>query len=260
MIRPKLEMIRLALVFAFVITVGAGPAQAGPLLLLDHGTSGVINEAIFIQVDPEHSTGTGVIQPFLRVQKKDVEQGYNTDYKPKEFPETTSPWTRSLELSAVPVRSLGGTPYREFLLDINENGGGEQYLSLDKLQIFLGTAPNLTGYPSGLGTKIWDMDDGPEGDTSVYLDYALEAGSGDGDMLAYIPSRLFVGPGSYVYLYCMFGSEGTKQNGLGASDGFEEWAVRGPGPDISVPEPGGLMLLCTGLISLFGLGRRKAER
>lgn len=260
MIHPKCKAIFLALMCACSIAYAAGTAEAGPLMLLDHGTSGVINQAIFIQVDPEHSTGTGVIQPFLRVQKSGVEQGYNTDYKPKEFQETTSPWTTSLELSKVPVRILGGAAYREFLLDINENGGGEQYLSLDKLQIFLGTAPNLTGYPSGLGTKIWDMDEGPEGDTSIHLDYSLEAGSGDGDMLAYIPSHLFAGPGTYVYLYCMFGAEGTKQNGLGSSDGFEEWSVRGPGPDVAVPEPGGVLLLCTGLISLFGLGRRKADR
>ncbi len=238
-----------------------GIAQAEPLLLLDHGTSGVINEAVFVQVDPASSTGTGTIQPFLRVQSKGVEQGYNTDYAPKEFSDSTSPWTRSLQLSEVPVVNVRGACFREFLLDINESGGGDQYLSLDTLQIFLGDSPDLTGYPSGLGTKIWDMDAGTEGNTSIHLDYELEAGSGDGDMLAYIPNSLFADMGPYVYLYCQFGAEGTRQNGLGSSAGFEEWAVRVPGADSNVvPEPGGLLMLCTGIVSLVGMCMRKAGR
>lgn len=207
------RVLSVALLCAVLMLAVAGTATAGVLELLTHGSSGWVNDAFFQQVEPDGSTGTGVIQPFLHVQKTGIEQGYNTDYSPPEFPETNSPWTESLLLSAVPVKNIDGINYREFLLDINESGGGNQYLSLDKLQLFLGDAGDLTGYPSGLGTMIWDMDTGPAGDMWIALDYELEAGSGDGDMLAYIPDSLFTG-GSYVYLYCMFGAEGTKDNGM----------------------------------------------
>ena len=235
------------------------------LELLTVGEDGFINQAYFLQGDYEHSTGTGIIQPFLHVQQKGVEQGYNTDGSTDQFPESNSPWTKSLLLSAVPVVSKLNEQgvyenYREFLLDINESSGGgdEGFLSLDALQLFVGPVldPEKSPlyYPDNLGTKIWDMD--ASTNWTIYLDYSLETGSGSGDMLAYIPSRLFTG-GDYVYLYCMFGDQGTDAEGRrwGAWDGFEEWAVKTASPP--VPEPGGLLAFATGLISLIGLSTRR---
>jgi hypothetical protein len=239
----------------------SGAGTAGVLELLTHGSSGEINDAFFVQVDPENSTGTGVIQPFLHIQKKGVEEGYNTDYTPHQFPEADSPWTESLLLDDVPIITLDdGLDYRQFLLDVNENSGGlNEFISLDKLHIFLGSSGNLTGYPSGLGALVWDMDAGPEGDMWIKLDYSLEAGSGDGDMWAYIPASLFTRPEyvdlPYLYLYSMFGDEGTPANGLDACDGFEEWAVREP-----IPEPTSLLAVSTGLIGILGFGWRRTRR
>jgi len=224
------------LLLVLVVGLSAAVQAAIPLDLTVNDATGYINNGYFVQV-PDQSTGTGVIQPFLHIQKNGVESGYNSD---SPLPDAVSPWTKALALSDVPIVGIGGVDYREFLLDINENSGGSnELLSLDSLSLYIGNDPNA------LGTKIWDMDAGPDGDTWIKLDYSLESGSGSGDMLAYIPSDLFTG-GSFVNLYSQFGAEGTKTNGLDASDGFEEWAV--VGPSSPVPEPGvilaALSILC----------------
>lgn len=256
MINLKLNTLMVMLICLILSVAVTGVLEAAPLDLTTHDASGYINEALFVQLNLEHSTGTGVIQPFLRIQKNGIEEGYNTAFSPIEFPDANSSWTKALLLVDVPVVNVNGVIYREFFLDINESGGGNQLLSLDKLQIFLGDSPDLTNYPTGLGTLIWDMDAGIEGDTWVKLDASLESGSGNGDMLVYIPNSLFVG-GPYVYLYSMFGAEGTKTNGLGSSDGFEEWAVRS---GTVIPEPSSILAFGTGLIGMVGLATRKYRK
>lgn len=210
---------------AAVMCALAVGAQAGMFDLTALGSSAVINDAVFLQAAPG-STGTGVIQSFLRIQANGVEQGYNTDYKPFEFDEKAGNFTRSLMKSDVPRVCIDNVVYREFLLDINESSGRNgSLLSLDSLQVFLGTAPDLHGYPAGLGTLIYDMN-APASGNWIMLDYSLNSGSGSGDMFFYVPDRLFSAPGDYVYLYSQFGAQGDKNNGLGADAGFEEWAVR----------------------------------
>jgi hypothetical protein len=148
----------------------------------------------------------------------DAFDGYNSDYRKVQFDENTSPqFTRSLALADVPVVDIGGIDYREFLLDINQKAS-QPLLSLDELRIFMGNAPNLTGYnPStqqlaGL-TATYDL-----GSNWIKLDSRLHQGSGVGDMIADIPTSAFTG-GSYVYLYSKFGVN-DMPNG-----GFEEWAA-----------------------------------
>lgn len=228
-------LILLALVLGFASSVQA------ELDLTDHATSGYINDAYFVQVDPDGSTGTGIIQPFLHIQKNGIEHGYNTD---SPLPDAVSPWTKSLALGDIPVVMIGEDKYREFLLDINESGGGNELLSLDKLSLYIGSDPNA------LGTEIWNMD--ADGDTWIKLDAFLESGSGDGDMRAYIPDELFTG-GSFVNLYSQFGAQGGV---LDASDGFEEWAVR----EVSapVPEPG-VILAALSILGPAGLVFRRRK-
>jgi hypothetical protein len=181
--------------------------------------------AFFQQVDPQ-STGTGVIDPFVRLQATGTEQGYNTDYRPLEFDEKTdATFTHSLKLSAIPQEKIDGVWYRKFLLDVNETLPGK-LLSLDQLQI--STAPStktLHGYSAdgtygGQATPRYDLDGA--GDTSVLLNYALNHGSGSGDMFAYVPDSTFAGlngNNTYVYLYSRFGDTAPSDAG------FEEWAV-----------------------------------
>ena len=81
--------------------------------------------------------GTFYIDPFLQMRTTSgntTEQGYNTSgaYQFNEQRGDTS----DLKLGAVPLTTIGGIEYREFLLAINE-GGGDPQISLDQLKIFL---------------------------------------------------------------------------------------------------------------------------
>lgn len=234
--------LRMLMLLVLVLGLGASVQAAVPLDLTVNDATGFINGGYFVQV-PDQSTGTGVIQPFLLIQKNGVEEGFNSD---SPEPDAVSPWTKALALGDVPV--VDG--YREFLLDINEAGGGNELLSLDQLKLYVGDDPNA------LGTEVWDMDAGPDGDTWIKLDYSLESGSGSGDMLAYIPDDLFTG-GSFVNLYSQFGAQGNarNENGLASSDGFEEWAVIGASNP--VPEPGVILAALSVLCPAGLIFRRK---
>ena len=82
-------------------------------------------------------------------------------------------------------------------------------MSLDELRIYLSPTGMLDSY-NAVNKKlnnlaaIYDLDGG--GDNWIKLDYGLNSGSGEGDMVAYIPNSLFTGAGSqYLYLYSRFG-------------------------------------------------------
>ena len=193
-------------------------------------SSSLDNGAIVEQTDAQ-PTGTGYIRSFVRLQGAasggGIEQGYNTDGRPLEFDANKSPeFTRSLTLGQVPLVTIDGVAYREFLLDINQKASSAA-LSLDEVRIYLGNAANLTGYNAndhtlaGM-TAVFDLDSA--GDVSVKLNANLNSGSGSGDMKLLVPQSLFAGqdPGSFVYLYSKMGGLA----GATANAGFEEWAVR----------------------------------
>ena len=218
--------------------------SATTLDLTTRGDSGILNDAIFRQVDAQ-PTGTGFIRSFVRIQTNAAtEQGYNTDARPLQFDENKSPqFTRSLKVGDVPLVSIDGVLYREFLLDINQKASSS-LLTLDQLKIYVGDAGNLTGYDSAAGTlagldPVYDLD--KFGDNAVLLDYRLNSGSGSGDMTALIRADLLGSDsGKFVYLYSSFGT------GHAANAGFEEWAVRttgGPGnpPPVELSSMAGMV-------------------
>ncbi len=214
------------------------------------GSSGFAQGALF-QWTPAQPTGTGFIQSFVRIESNSaIEQGYNTDFRPVQFNEKIdATFTHSIVLSQVPTINIGGVGYRQFLLDINQTGSSP-LLSLDQLQIFLGSTGNLTGYDLATrtlpgATLIYDLDVGPQGPTFIKLDFSLNSGSGSGDMLANIPDALFTGPNQFVYLFSRFGDNFPN------NDGFEEWAVTQQA--IVVPEPSSIVLVLSGLATI-GLG------
>lgn len=194
-----------------------------PLDLTTAGASGSINGAFFQQINPQ-STGTGVIQSFVRIQANGMEQGYNTDARPIEtgFDTKVGAFTHSINLNNVPkVKLDDGNFYRQFLLDINEKLPAK-LLSLDSLQVSTASVGNLTGYTAdgtynSQATLVYDLDGA--GDDWIKLDYSLNHGSGSGDMFAYIPDSLFPTGNPFVYLYSKFGDHNSSDAG------FEEWSV-----------------------------------
>ena len=204
------------------------PATPAILDLTTAGAQGAVGAVLFQQSSTQ-PTGSGVIHSFVRLNaggNTPVEQGYNTDARPLQFDENNSPvFTRSLQLTDIPVVTHNGVAYREFLLDINQKQSSP-LLSLDELRFFVGNDGNLTGYDpttnqlAGLNS-VYDLD--AQSDNAVLLNASLSHGSGSGDLLVDVPDALLTAPGgSFVYLYSKFG---TTVSGNG---GYEEWAVRGP--------------------------------
>jgi hypothetical protein len=226
-----------------LLVIGLSPAHAVVLDLTTEGAWGTINGARFYQFN-EIPTGTGRVNTFLRIQGFGEQHGYNTDGT-VEF-DTMAGFTHSIQISDLPVATIDGTDYREFFLDINQDG--ERILSLDEIRIALWDSGNLSGYSTIFASPIYDLDAGE--DNWVLLDDFINVGSGHGDMLAVIPDSLFTGPESqYVYLHAKFGEHSTADNG------FEEFGYGSNGEPL-IPEPATVLLL--GLGALVSLRRRQA--
>ena len=261
---------------ALVITAAAS-ANAASILNLTTETfdgvnaadSGFVNGAFF-DVTFQQPTGTGVIDPFLRLQGRGRDgdaEGMNTSAR-NVLDNKAGRWTHDLRLSDL----VDNNGYYQFLLDINEANQSRSLLSLDKLTISTADAGGLkysdVRQPS-IATMHYDLDGG--GNASILLDAARNHGSGSGDLMIYIPTSLFAGadPDSYVYLYAVFGWDvcGNQTSALQATGGFEEFAAvrtigAAPGIDTNisvtpVPEPGSAL---TGLLLLGVAGMRFSMR
>jgi hypothetical protein len=219
---------------------------------LIHGDSGTINGAQF-DWTPEQPTGTGNIQPFLRVQANGVEQGYNTSGTPVPFDDKVGPWTHDVTFANLQATTVivGNTSYFKLLLDINQSGS-HPLLSLDQLQFYTSpTGSQTTTNVSALGTLRYSFSPGD----AVYLDASRNHGSGSGDMFAYLPTSAFAGTNSsdFVYLYSHFG------NTYLSNGGFEEWSlVVNPVPEASTFFP--VIGLIVAVVSTYELRRRKLKQ
>lgn len=221
-------------------------ARAEQLFLYTSDAQVTANGALFAVTDVQ-PTGTGVIDPFLTIQRTGTEQGYNTEGK-FQFDEKRQTYTNALPLNSLQSVTINGVEYYQFLLDINEpNNDPENLLSLNEVQLYLGNTDSPTalvknGDFNGFktpSTLVYDLDGA--GDKTIELDYSLNSGSGSGDMYMYVQKSLFddafANTGyQYVYLYSAFGDPN------GSAAGFEEWAaLKGPNNN-PVPAPPAVVL------------------
>ena len=203
------------------------------------GAHAVVGGAI-VQQTPHLPTKTNDIDPFVQIHGSGVEQGYNTDARPLQFRDENPDRhvTHALTAGQVPRVNINGTDYREFLLDINQDGARPDVV-VDQIQLYFGDSPKLTGYNPHTKTlagkaPAYDLD--AAGDVSILLNDRLNRGRGTGDMFLYVPDSVFVGTttGTYVYLYSKMGG----LHGAAADCGSETtWSVRDTGVVTQPPAP-----------------------
>jgi PEP-CTERM motif-containing protein len=262
-------MIRKVLLLGAVglLVLGASAAYAFPPIDLTvsgatvNGSDGTIWTQLVSQ-----PTGTGVYNPFLRLQATGTEAGMNTDGDAHAtYDDVAGIWTHGITLGQLNTITQGGQTYYSFSCDINEpNGGGQNLLSLDELRIYtLAGSSALTseGAVTGAGGVLKYNLDGGGNNQTVYLDYNLAAGSGHDDFQVLIPTSFFAGASStdQVYFYSAFGETTGMAADFSSADGFEEWhALLGQAPPPpSLPEPSTVMILGTGLLGLAATRIRK---
>jgi uncharacterized repeat protein (TIGR01451 family) len=179
------------------------------------------------------ASGTGLFDPFVRLQADPMEQGFNTD-APVTLDAKSGKWTHAIKASAIPVVDCDGdvttTPTCwELFVDINE-GNSNKRISLNDVEIWFTDSATLSGYPFA---EPGTTNNSKEYDFSGHiLINDVNQGSGRGDLRYLVPTAGHPFDGdTYFVLYSKWGvTPGTAGNfgtGTYVSDGgFEEWKVR----------------------------------
>lgn len=224
----------------------------------------------------EPATGTGVFEPFVRIQSHNnlLQSGYNTDANEPDinFNTKTGLWTHSVKLGDLGVVEYNGISYFQFQLDANETGRSDSLqnqIKITDVQIYIGgeelrLPENYGGYTgdpfdssnnSIAGySPVWVLDGTANGDVDVLLQASIcdsngQCGSGHGDMDMFVRADYLQGDlDDYFVFYTEYS---------GAHSGFEEWRYMAANdPRTNVPEPTSIMVLGLGLLGLAGLQRK----
>jgi hypothetical protein len=249
-------------IFLLLVIISAGFFLAGPsarATIVDLTTgpdaSGEIDGALFFATE-QQPVGTGYIDPFLRIQEKGFEQGYNTDGGFPFDDKHPHNFQHSLLISDLIPTIFNGTEYLVFMLDSNQSGKAftEHQIDMTSLQIFTTNDPNQTTEsftPGGIlalnGTLVYNLD--ATGDNTVK---ATALGSGKANFFMYIPADLVKTGEQYLVLYSAFG------NDIPSDGGFEEWVFI-PGT-VPIPEAGAffpVIDLVGAVVATHVLRRRK---
>lgn len=187
------------------------------------------NDPLYI----DQPAGTGVIDPFLRIQANGNESGYNFDsanIPGSPLDVKPGPWTTLVSVADLATFTIGGVDYVQLRLDINETNNSS-LLSLDAFVLYGSDDatlnvfdPSTRTFTDGAATTVYDLDGGA--DRAVGLNYAFHSGSGESDLAVFVPKAALAGF-DYLYLYSVFGTlNQTNPNEAGdwtSDDGFEEW-------------------------------------
>ena len=175
------------------------------------------------------SSGTGIFDPFVRLQGSPTENGYNTNGA-VQFDTKSGQWTNAILASAIPQVDCDGAGSGtalcwELFVDINESNTAK-YVSLTRMEIWFANSPTLVGYnetthtfASG-ATKQYDF----IGEIEIH---DVNQGSGRGDLRYLVPVISFTATDWFV-LYSEWGSTTAAPDGktFASEGGFEEWKVR----------------------------------
>lgn len=190
-------------------------------------------------------SGSGTYTALFRIQANSTERGYNYDYAnggTAPFDQKSGVGTLDLDLGSVPLVTIGGSQYLQFLVDVNEN---DSLVTLTEWRIYIDT-DNAVGNTDdirvtteaglgALGTVVYDLDYDYVNNVAVdnTLNVTPKAGSGTSDISINMPLERFLGYQSTDNVYVWMKWTNTES-------GFEEAAifVGATANFSSLPEPG----------------------
>jgi hypothetical protein len=197
-------------------------------------------------------SGSGVFEPFVRIEAMGSEEGYNSVAGPDL--DTKMDMFSKTSFTIGDLQALDGNYV--FELDANEPGSTQKkFLDLTDIQVFLSPLDNLNSYDINTGKldgldPIYSLDNSNNGDTTVTIDASMR-GSGTADMSVLIPTVFFTGSlTDYVYFYSSFDR---------SDSGYEEWrALMGDNPSVVIPEPSTYLFLGS-ILGLVAVRRRSLK-